>query len=885
MKQLLILLLFILFTLKALTQSLPKMQIKGSIHDKETNIGLRDASITCLHTKDSSRVAMTFTDKYGNFIFDSLPQKDFILYINYMGYQPLIYDAKKNSENANIDLGIIQIKRIGLTLAEIEIIETKPPVKIRKDTIEFNANHFKTKSNALVEDLFRLIPGIQVSDDGTIRVNGEIVKSVMINGHILFSNGDPKTISKNLQADLIDKIQLFADADPKNLKGKGADKIINITIKKNKQNLISGELGAAAGTLDKFAAKANLSRFRENQQILLFGNGDNINGLTDARSAGGSGFKKTWNIGASYIDEVSKKITISTSYVMQDKYSLDQKTSLKKSITNDSILFHNQEAINSLDGIDHGIPLQIEYKIDSLQKITLFGQVTISNSRDYFSNTYESNVGNIRLINNGIISNHSKSQSSGIFGGLTYEKKFSKKGRFLSIWINYSRSRSTESKFNESRNSYFLVNGKSESDTINQNINTNTLNRQEFLLVNYTEPITKRGFLTFSFGEDRKSELSDKLTYSYNPINGLYDKYIDTLSNKFKNIPIQHTTKLSWLYQGSNFNYTISLSSLFFNLSNKDISSENALFIRSTSLIPAIDLNFSLGDYRRLQMYYTKEVQIPDLTQLQPIPDISDPLVVKVGNPELKSMSAHNLVLRYNSYNTNTLRTFSVSINGKLMQNQIINDSRIDSLGRKEIQPFNHSGAYTINFDLIGAFPLKKRTNSININTQSILEKSLNYINGIENINNNLSITQTISYNSGSIKLFDYGISGNVNYNKLRYTNASITSTSYLNIGATSSCNLNLPFGLTISTFLSYRYSSGLTEGYNNNIWILNASISQTLFHHKQGLITIQGIDLLKQNKSIARNIQVDYIEDVKTNTLDRFFLIRFSYFLGKAKN
>lgn len=884
MKQLLTLLSIAFFTLQALAQSPSKMLIKGTIRDKETNIGMPDASIICLYAKDSSRVALGFTNKNGHFIFDSLPRQDYILYITYMGYHSLMYNVSTILKNSSIDVGIIEMKRAGFTLSEIEIIETKPPIRIAKDTIEFNASHFKTKNNALVEDLLKKIPGIQFAPDGTIRINGEAVKSIMVNGRLLFSNGDPKTISRNLQADLIDKVQLINKIETNGVNNGQPDKIINITIKKNKQNLLSGELVAAIGTSDRFAMKTNLSRFREHQQILLMAAGDNVNGLTDIKSLSGGGSIKAWNIGGSYIEDISKKLTISINYTMNNKLSLDEQNRLKQSFTSDSNLFYRQDSRTINDAITHLISTQLEYKIDSLQKIIFSNQVALSNTTDIFSNTYESTVSNIRNINNGTVNNSSKSNLNALSSGLTYEKRFLKNGRFLSIWLVYSKSDNKESTFNASRNSYFITNGDKIGDTINQHFNTITKNQQVLLVVNYTEPIIKGGFITFTLGEDRTSGLSEKSAYNYNTANGLYDKYNDTMSNKFKNTPTLHYAKMSWLFQKDNFDYTISLSSLFYDLNYENLSLGNNLPMYNISMLPEINFHYSLGINKYFRLYYKRQVEFPQMSQLQPVPDISDPLSIKRGNPELKPTSSNIINLSYNTFNTITMRSLSISINGKLLHNQITNDSKIDSVGRQEIKPFNHSGAYVINFDLTGGFPLKKQTNSITINTQSSLEKSLNYVNGIENTNNSLSITQTISYNSERQKLIDYTVSSNISYNKVHSSNISSTTTSNLNLGISSSGNLNLPSGIVIGTFVSYRHASGLMADYNNNIWILNASISKILFVHKQGLITVQGFDLLKQNKSITRNFQPDYIEDVRTNTLDPFFLVRFSYFLGKGK-
>ncbi|HEY9261255.1 outer membrane beta-barrel protein [Chitinophaga sp.] len=459
-----------------------------------------------------------------------------------------------------------------------------------------------------------------------------------------------------------------------------------------------------------------------------------------------------------------------------------------------------------------------------------------------------------------------------------------KKRRSLNINLNYADGKDTESKFAISQNAYFSASGESSGDTLNQHFNTNSQSQKALFYINYTEPIKESGFLTFFIGMDQTNELYDKSAFSYNTANGLYDKYIDSMSNTFKNISTQHCERISWYAQKNKVNYTIALSSLSYSISNSPLN-QSKISLHGTILLPSFYFNYSISNNKQLRLRYSKTAQFPDITQLQPIPDVSDPLNLKLGNLSLKPGSSHGFSLSYNTFDAISLRTLYLSISSNVNNNQIINDTKTDSIGRQVTQPFNHSGGYYVSLDFSRGLPFKKRSNSINLATKYILQRSINYVNGNKNMNDKLSIAQSISYNSEQIKLFDYMISANVNYNNLHYSNPSNTTTSYLAYGASYNGNLNLPFGITISTFLRYSYASGLPVAYNNNIWILNASISKTLFQHKQGMITFQGIDLLKQNKSITRKVEVNYIEDIQTNTLDPFFLLKFSYFLGKGKN
>jgi len=213
------------------------------------------------------------------------------------------------------------------------------------------------------------------------------------------------------------------------------------------------------------------------------------------------------------------------------------------------------------------------------------------------------------------------------------------------------------------------------------------------------------------------------------------------------------------------------------------------------------------------------------------------------------------------------------------MQNQIITSSYIDSIGRERSQPVNLSGGYIINASIGNGFPIKKGVSNISLNTSSSIGKFLSYTNGVKTFYSSQSLKQGFNFNNANKKLFDYIIAGNIGYNKISYSNDKINSSKYYSGILSFSGNLNLPFGIIANLDFYYNWSTGRMEGYNINPLILNASISKVLFSHKQGLIKLQGFDLLKQNSNIIRNIQDNYIEEGKTNVLQQFFIIKFTYF------
>jgi hypothetical protein len=126
-----------------------------------------------------------------------------------------------------------------LNSGNVTVVARRPPVTINNDTVEFNTENFKTQPNAVVEDMLKKLPGVTVDNDGTVRVNGQRVNRVLVNGKEFFT-GDPKMATKNLDADAVDKVQVF-DKKSDRAEFTGVDdgqseKTINLKLKKDRNN-------------------------------------------------------------------------------------------------------------------------------------------------------------------------------------------------------------------------------------------------------------------------------------------------------------------------------------------------------------------------------------------------------------------------------------------------------------------------------------------------------------------------------------------------------------------------------------------------------------------------------------------------------------------------
>ena len=880
MKHSLLLFVIALCALQARSQSERKIRISGRVYDNERREFLSGASIACLYAGDSSRAAFTFTDKNGSFRLEGLSPAGYYLYVTYLGYQPVWKQVKM--QDSIIDLGNIIMHRMGLTLDPVNIVEARPPVRMTKDTVSFNARSFKTRAHSLLEELFKKIPGVVVDGEGNISINGEPVKAILINGRPFFE-GDPKLVVKNLQAYLVDKIQLIdrkvKERDPAVFNDGQTEKAINITIKEKWLELLTGQLMAGYGTDDRFAVKAGLHRFTSHQQLAFFANGDNVNGYQNGKTIGGGGILRAWNTNLSYSADLNEKININSSYRMEEGLKMDQRNSTRQFFVQDSGYYYNQQSGQQSHNLRHAVTTRLSYKIDSSSTLVAGSYLSFTSANDLVKNEHASYGNQSQLLDSGSMKNTNRNKGYGIGNSLTFTRKFGAGGRALNVLLDYSISNTSGEMYNLSDTRYVHDNGVEIPDTLNQHQELNSYNRQLQFMITYTGPVFKDHLLNISYGLTNFKSPSNKSAYDFNPTTNHYDQLNDSLSSHFESGRVNHLAILGLRTEKQKYDYSFSLLIMHTTLTTSDVQAKESTRLRNVAWMPGAYLGYAFTNNKRLRFSYNGSPELPAAEQLQPVPDNSNPLFIKKGNPGLKPGSYHQFNVYYNSFNPTSLRSFSLGINGGFAVNQVIDAISIDSLNRQISQPMNISGAYNLLAYASNSFPVKKTKTLIKTNTTIACYNNINEVNGVKGNSKNLSLTQSIGYSYSYKECFDFNTSANFSYNRAQY---AVAATNYFNYSGSFDGNMNLPGGFIIGTTLNYMLATGRGAGYNTDCLMWNGFVSKTLFKKRQGLIKLQGFDLLNRNVSISRNTGRDYIEDVQTKVLQRFCLFSFTYFIIK---
>ncbi|SHM48685.1 TonB-dependent receptor [Chitinophaga sp. CF418] len=922
-----------LLFLFALSTQAQQGQIRGLLTDSSATHPLPDATVALLNGRDSSLAATAFTDKNGAFSFTGIALGNYRVYITFLGYQPVFKSVTISATQPVSDMGTIHLKGKGLLLNEVEIIQEVPPIVVKLDTLEFNAGSFKTRENAVVEDLLKKLPGVSVDKDGVITAQGETVKRVLVDGKPFFSD-DPKLATKNLPADIIDKIQLIdRKSDQAQFTGiddGNTEKAINITIKKDKKKGFFGRASAGYGDNDRFAVNASLNSFRDNKQLSFLGSGNNVNNLGytfndvfnfNGNSSGGggsggggggraggggrgaaqstisslggnnaTGITRNWNAGFNYNQDFGSKLKINGSYFINDTRTETNRHSNKQTFLTDTTYYYNQQSGSLTDNNNHRLNMRVEYQIDSMHSLIVTPSFSYSDGSTNSLNQYQSLDENKVQTIDGESRNRSHATSPNFSTTALFRKKFNKIGRTLSANFSFGYNTTDRQNFFKTTDMHLATTATDSFSTgYDRMTNANNMGRNMGVRLTYTEPLMKDRFLELSYAWNNSYSDSRNLTYDVDGDSGKYDKLNDSLTNIFENTFTTQQAGIDIRTQKLKYDYTFGLNVQFSSLLNDNVSRKTQIDQRTVNFYPSASFNYNFQRGKRLRFRYNGSTTQPTVTQLQPLPDLTSSLYVQQGNPDLKPSFSHSINMGYNVFNNSTFRGFFTNVNASFTTNKIVNANRVDTSGKQYTKPVNSNGAYNLSAFAVNTIPIKKLKTSVNLNTNLNYSRDVSFTGTetgfsklLRNYTRNFGITQGLNFNYTYKELFDISAGASVNYSGARYDIQPINNTDYFNYAFSFDYNVNLPHGFIIGSDITYTLNAGRAAGYNVDVTMLNAFVSKSVFKDKRGLIKLSGYDLLHQNVSVGRNTGENYIEDVTNMVLQRYFMISFTYFINK---
>lgn len=892
-----ILLLF--FCARAVSQT---YSISGTVLD-EKNISFNSAEIK-LTSKDSIKLTTT-TDKDGKFLIKQVTPGIYYLTISAHGYEN--YMDSIHMGKAPLGVGVIHLTPAIHMLDEVKIVDKVAAMVQKDDTVEFNSAAYKVNPDADAADLVRKMPSIEVNGKN-VTAQGEGVVKVLVDGMPFFGT-DPYGSLTNLPAEIIDKVQVYNEkSDQEQFTGfseGNTSKTINIITKADKRNGIFGKAYGGYGRDNsddgKYGAGATLNGFDGAHRITLTGQTNNVNvqNFTAPASGGGGGGGGNTNTnagGLNYTDKWGVKTDIAGSYFF-DQTNTTITSMLRKTyiLPADSGQVYNQNSPSTNQNYSHRFNLRLNYKADSMNSV--LWQPTFSFNKN--SGTSQIQAGTTEETDpiNQTNSNNITKNTGYTFGNdILLRHRFLKKGRTFSADINANNNNTDNTARRTSQNIYY--NSIALSDSLNQqslqNQNTWTATGN----ATYTEPAGEHGLFKLSYIISYLPSRSGNNTYDYSYATNSYSLPDSLYSSSFYGKNISHKAGVSYQFHIRKFEASAGLNYELSGLRNDQTLPVSYTLSRNfQNLLPVASFHYKFSKTKNLQANYNTSTQAPAVSQLQNVVNNTNPLFLTTGNPALLQPYQHTLTLRYNAMGRDAKSSFSASLTGNythdgITSNSIVaaNDTFVTSehillpAGSQLAMPENISGNSALNANLSYGMPLTAIKCNIKFNLNTGISHSPSIINNVVNEQNNKNGGFGVSLSSNISENIDFLLSSNTNITSSANSLNTQINTTYLNETSRASINLIFWKGFVFNTNISYQTNSGLSAGYNQDYALWNASVGKKILKKHLGDIRLVVNDILNQNNNIQHTVTDTYVQDARSNILQRYFLVVFIYKLRDFK-
>lgn len=957
----LILIFTAVFTADAQRGSIIRMKLVDSL----SGVPVEFATVS-LHPKGADKVSQyVLSDKDGNVTLTSVAYGEYLLKCELMGYKVWSRDLKVVEPEYR--LGEVKMQEDVNLLEAARVTAVANPIVVKKDTLEYSATSYKSSDNDMLEDLLKKMPGFEVGEDGKITWNGESVPKIMIEGRTFFLD-DPQLASKNIPANIINKIRVVEkkseQAEFTGISDGNEETVIDISVKKG---MLGGWFGniQAGGGVDLLRDKNNpdapydprwqggamIGNFSDKHQISILVGGNNTNNkgfddlaggmMTTMRGSrgmgrGSGGFGRGNGITTSWMAGANGNFTL-----FDDKMELDanymyngsdnnveedvSKTTFKQDGTS---LLYKEKGISSTLTQGHRFGFEVDHKFSENTSIFFrpqfnFGSGRFKEQAEYTTDTDLSaltgNTGDVLSSNYGDSYTDGSSRSWKTNGYFLFRQRLGKPGRTMSLSVNYNFSGNTLSGVNRSN----TTTESYDADYNHTGTSTETID-QIYDQYEYTNRIGGR----FSYTEPLyKERLFMEATYSYdwsrsNSVNNTYNKLEDgsyeqepdpVYSSLLKNEYVNQRAGLNLQWQKKGSVISLGATAQPNHTMNTTVSQgvETNTDYKVVNWAPTARIDYRPDDQTFFRLFYMGYSSQPTSVQLQPSLNVSNPLLLTLGNNALDPTFNHMLRGHFRHTDKKTFFTVNAMISGNYTANSIINATWYDPSGVQYSIPVNSKGTFQANARLMLNAPIAKSGFTISSFTSLRYTGSTSFVGDwdyaidtdnfvyndfiedfraafndgssfVENTTTGLGVSQMLRLMYRNDKI-EVSLGGEARYNQAWYSINKEQNTTTWNNTVNASVNYTLPWGLTIATDARYNFYFGYDDGFNEPQLIWNAHIDKLLFKKKFTLSLI-AYDMLNQSRNVYRTTTDNYVQDTRNNTLGRYLILSLTYRFGSNR-
>ena len=935
MKKSILMMLLLLVSIASFAQ---ERLVSGAIIDRDTKDPVEQVTVQLLKT-DSTYVTGAISNEKGLFHLNAPGNGKYLLKITSVGYKPTVKRVVIEQDK-NLGLGNVVIGADAIMLKGAVVTAMAQKVTLKEDTFVYNSAAYRTPEGSVVEELVKRLPGAEVSDDGTIKINGKEVKKILVDGKE-FMTGDTKTALKNLPTSIIDKIKAYDEkSDLSKVTGidDGEEQtVLDFNVKKGMNKGLMSNIDLGIGNKDRYSARGMGGYFNSNNRFMLFGNANNTSdrgfggGGPRRGFGGGNGLNASKMLAANYNYEEKNKFKFNTSFRWNHSDGDVWSRRSSENFLGSSSSFSNSlnQSFSRSDSWNGNI--RLEWMPDTMTNILFRPSIswTTNDSRStglsasfnqdpyQYSDDPLSDEGIEKMDEVDAVVNRQKSVSlsnsknNNIRGMLQLNRKLNNKGRNVTLRMD-AKYTDKDSKSISLQNAHlYLVQNEAGLDSTYQTNRYNLTPSKDYSYsaqATYSEPLWKATFLQFSYKFTYSYSKSDRSTYDFskysfdgiNPEYGAWGNYLGRLDGELGDY---RDDKLSRYSEYRNYTHDIQVMMRFirqkYNLNfGVMIQPQRSKFIQDyqgkyvdtvrtvTNVSPTLDFRYRFSKMSNLRVNYRGTTSQPSISQLLDITDNSDPLNISKGNPGLKPSFTQNFRLFYNNFVQNHNKGVMTYINFSTTSNSISNKVTYDeTTGGRITRPENING----NWNVMGAFMFNCSIDSAgvwNINTDTNLGYNhyVSYLSLDKSQDSQKNTTQNTTWNerlslSYRNDWLELSLDGTLAYNHAKNKLQPNSNLDTWQFSYGPSMTLTAPWGTSLNTSLSCSSRRGYSDAsMNTDEFVWNAQLSQGFLKGKPLTVMLQFYDLLHQQSTFSRAISSVSRTDTEYNAINSYAMLHVVY-------
>ena len=930
-----------LLMLVAIASLAQERLISGKITDRDTKAPVEQVTIQLLKT-DSTYVSGAISNERGLFHVNAPANGKYLLKITSVGYKPTVKRIQI-SEDKNLAMGNVVISADAIMLKGAVVTAMAQKVSLKEDTFVYNSAAYRTPEGSVVEELVKRLPGAEVSDDGTIKINGKEVKKILVDGKE-FMTGDTKTALKNLPTSIIDKIKAYDEkSDLSKVTGidDGEEQtVLDFGVKKGMNKGVISNIDLGVGNKNRYNMRGMGGYFANNNRFMLFANANN----TSDRGFGGGPGRGFWG-GANGLN-ASKMIGANYNYELKDKFKFN--TSLRwnhsdgdvwSSRSSENFMGSSSSFSNSLSqsysrSNSWNGNIRLEWMPDSMTNILfrpsiswstsdgLSGSQSASYNKDPYTITTkdplsEEGIDELdkaeAMVNSQLTNGITYSDNNNIKGMLQVNRKLGNKGRNITFRVDAKYTDKDSKSISLNNAKLYLVQtaeGKDSTYQTNRYNLTPSKNYSYAGQLTYSEPLWKATFLQFSYKFTYSYSKSDRSTYDFskyamsgdqeyrgwdsylNPFAGHLEDYKDDDQSRFseyRNYNHDIQVMMRFIRQKYNLNFGVMVQPQ----QSKYIQDYQGVHVDTVrnvvNVSPTLDFRYRFSKMSNLRINYRGTTSQPSISQLLDITDNSDPLNISMGNPGLKPSFTQNFRLFYNNFVQNHNKGIMTFVNFSTTNNSISNKVTYDeTTGGRITRPENING----NWNAMGAFMFNCSIDSAgvwNINTgaHANYNNYVSYLSLDKKSDSQKNTTRSITWRQNLSLSYrndwaEFSLDGTLTYNKAKNKLQPTSNLETWQFSYGPSMTLTAPWGTSLNTSLSINSRRGYNDSsMNTDEFVWNAQLSQSFLKGKPLTIMLQFYDILRQQSTFSRAISATSRTDTEYNAINSYAMLHVIYRLN----